>query len=169
MENMAYDVIVVGGGNAALCAALAAREKGAKVALLERAPEDQRGHLGGRLLNRRVARAGQHAHARLWQNFAPEPKRPPNRAEGLLAVRDFDGSAEASEAFDAAHFREQLTVTPGRVVVAGTTAKRAARQVPDFLLYFTRDLPLGTVKSLLRRARLKLRSAHGSVHPGDNR
>ena len=38
-----YDAIVVGGGNAALCAALSAREHGAKVLLLERAPEDQRG------------------------------------------------------------------------------------------------------------------------------
>ncbi len=38
-----HDVIVVGGGNAALCAALSAREHGAKVLLLERAPEDRRG------------------------------------------------------------------------------------------------------------------------------
>jgi tricarballylate dehydrogenase len=38
-----YDVIVVGGGNAALCAALSAQESGAKVLLLERAPEAERG------------------------------------------------------------------------------------------------------------------------------
>ena len=37
------DVVVVGGGNAALCAALAAAEKGVSVALLERAPEEKRG------------------------------------------------------------------------------------------------------------------------------
>jgi tricarballylate dehydrogenase len=43
MRDAGYDVVVVGGGNAALCAALSAREHGAKVLVLERAPEDQRG------------------------------------------------------------------------------------------------------------------------------
>ena len=40
---MPYDMIVVGGGNAALCAALSAQEHGAKVLVLERSPEDKRG------------------------------------------------------------------------------------------------------------------------------
>ena len=37
------DVIVVGAGNAAFCAALAAREKGASVLMLERAPREEDG------------------------------------------------------------------------------------------------------------------------------
>src|SRR6201995_5194489 len=43
MPESNYDVIVVGGGNAAMCAALSAREQGASVLVLERAPEEQRG------------------------------------------------------------------------------------------------------------------------------
>jgi tricarballylate dehydrogenase len=38
-----YDVIVVGGGNAAFSAALAARERGANVVMLEKAPKDEAG------------------------------------------------------------------------------------------------------------------------------
>src|SRR5258705_1525928 len=43
MPEAEYDVIVVGAGNAAFCAALAAQENGAKVLVLERAPEDENG------------------------------------------------------------------------------------------------------------------------------
>src|SRR5882724_11614366 len=38
-----YDVIVIGGGNAALCAAMAARHVVSRVLVLERAPEHMRG------------------------------------------------------------------------------------------------------------------------------
>jgi len=38
-----YDVIIVGGGNAALCAALSAREHSKRVLVLERAPEEEAG------------------------------------------------------------------------------------------------------------------------------
>ncbi len=43
MSTQEYGVVVVGGGNAALSAALSAAEHGARVAVLERAPEEERG------------------------------------------------------------------------------------------------------------------------------
>ena len=43
MSDQTFDVIVVGGGNAAFCAALSAQEQGVNVLVLERAPEAQRG------------------------------------------------------------------------------------------------------------------------------
>ena len=42
-ENAVYDVLVIGGGNAALCAALSASECGARVLVVEAAPPDFRG------------------------------------------------------------------------------------------------------------------------------
>ena len=43
MKDLESDVVVVGAGNAAMCAALAAREQGATVVILEAAPETESG------------------------------------------------------------------------------------------------------------------------------
>lgn len=42
-EEKAWDVIIVGAGNAATCAALSAKEQGASVLMIEKAPFDERG------------------------------------------------------------------------------------------------------------------------------
>ncbi|ETP67308.1 hypothetical protein G159_19365 [Planococcus glaciei CHR43] len=43
MTGNTYDVVVVGAGNAALCAAISAHESGAKVLVLEKGPKEKRG------------------------------------------------------------------------------------------------------------------------------
>jgi succinate dehydrogenase/fumarate reductase flavoprotein subunit len=46
MSNQkSYDLVVVGAGNAALCAAISAREEGAEVLVLEKGPKHKRGSL----------------------------------------------------------------------------------------------------------------------------
>ena len=43
MNGNEWDVVIVGAGNAACCAALAASEQGASVVLIECAPKDESG------------------------------------------------------------------------------------------------------------------------------
>src|SRR5690242_14997642 len=70
-----YDVIVVGGGNAAFCAALASQEQGARVLVLEAAPQEERGGnsrftAGGM----RVAYSGVEDLARLMPDLTEEER-----------------------------------------------------------------------------------------------
>ena len=53
-----YDVVVVGGGNAALCAAMEARRGGATVAIIEAAPRYLRGGNSRHTRNVRYLHAG---------------------------------------------------------------------------------------------------------------
>ena len=57
LTNRLYDVVVIGGGNAGLCAALTAREAGATVAVIECAPRHFRGGNSRHTRNLRSAHA----------------------------------------------------------------------------------------------------------------
>jgi tricarballylate dehydrogenase len=63
------DVLVIGGGNAALCAALEAADGGARVTVLERAPMDERGGNSKYTRNIRVAHG---AVAQMSGSYDPE-------------------------------------------------------------------------------------------------
>lgn len=61
-DSRSWDVLVIGGGNAALCAAMTARETGASVLLLESAPRHFRGGNSRHTRNLRYAHAGANDH-----------------------------------------------------------------------------------------------------------
>ena len=92
-----YDVIVVGAGNAALCAALAAREHCEKVLVLERAPQDESGgnsrYTAGLL---RIVYNGAEDMQRLIADLSPE----------ILAQTDFGTYTEAQFLDDMARVTE---------------------------------------------------------------
>jgi tricarballylate dehydrogenase len=97
----AFDVIVVGAGNAAMAAAMSAREQGARrVLMLEKAPRELRGgntHYSGGLFRFAYDRA---------EDLAPIVPDAENRVRGFFA---------GVEPYPAAHFRADLDrVTEGR-------------------------------------------------------
>lgn len=51
------------------------------------------------------------------------------------------------EAVGERHYREQIPITAGRIVVTGGKPKRLKKKIPDFLLYFTRDILLAVVEA----------------------
>lgn len=97
-----YDVVVLGGGNAGLCAALSARETGARVALLERAPETEKGgnsaHTGGAF---RVAYDGVDDLKRLV----------PDLLDSEIETSDF-GTYSAEDFFDELAVQSQYRADP---------------------------------------------------------
>jgi tricarballylate dehydrogenase len=85
-----WDVIVVGGGNAGLIAALSAREQGAEVLVLERAPVEERG-------GNSAFTAG--AFRCVYDGVGDLRKAMPDLSEDEVARTDF-GSYTAEQFFD---------------------------------------------------------------------
>jgi type I restriction enzyme R subunit len=75
------------------------------------------------------------------------PERHVNEAETCRTLVRPNLEAAGWEANGERHYREQIAVTAGRVFVAAGKPKRLERKVPDFLLYFTRDVMLGVVEA----------------------
>src|ERR1700680_1605537 len=90
-----YDVIVIGGGNAALCAAIAARHLVQRVLVLERAPEHMRGGNTRHTRNIRCAHAvsdqyfsGPYAEEEFLQDLIGVSGAPANLDLAKLTVRE---------------------------------------------------------------------------------
>lgn len=97
-----YDAIVLGGGNAGLCAALSARESGARVAIIEKAPVAEKGgnsaHTGGAF---RVA----------YEGVGDLKQLMPDLLDSELENSDF-GTYSAEEFFDELAVQSQYRADP---------------------------------------------------------
>ena len=92
------DVLVIGGGNAALCAALTAREGGAAVLLLEAAPREWRGGNSMHTRNLRCMHdapqdvlAGSYAEEEFWQDLLKVTGGRTDERLARVAIRDSAG------------------------------------------------------------------------------
>lgn len=90
-----WDVVVIGGGNAGLVAAMAANDLGARVLVLESAPKHLRGGNSRHTRNLRCISDGQHEHGsgrygfdELWDDLCNVGEGPNNEELARLTVRE---------------------------------------------------------------------------------
>jgi len=94
LRDFSPDVLIAGGGNAGLCAAIEAREAGASVLLLESAPRDFRGGNSRHTRNLRYVHssadavmAGQYLEEEFWDDLKRVTGGKTNEALARLAIR----------------------------------------------------------------------------------
>ena len=90
-----YDVLVIGGGNAGLSAAITAREQGASVLLLECAPKHFRGGNSRHTRNMRLAHetqfepyTGAYPEKEMWDNYIKATGGADNLELAKMVIRD---------------------------------------------------------------------------------
>jgi tricarballylate dehydrogenase len=112
-----YDVLVIGGGNAALCAALSAREAGASVLLLEAAPRAWRGGNSQHTRNLRCMHdapqdvlTGAYAEEEYWQDLKKVTGGITNETLARLVIRDSSNCRDWMR-WHGVHFQPSLTGT----------------------------------------------------------
>ncbi len=117
MTTRDYDVIVIGGGNAALCAALTARENGAEVLLLESAPRDWRGGNSQHTRNLRCMHDApqdvlteDYPEEEYWQDLQKVTGGLTNESLARLAIRDSSSCREWMRRHGV-HFQDALSGT----------------------------------------------------------
>jgi tricarballylate dehydrogenase len=115
--NEVYDVVVIGGGNAALCAALTARAAGASVLVLEHAPKEFRGGNSRHTRNLRAMHLGptltltdSYSESDYWKDLLDVTG---GRTNEYLARITIQGTAEMVTWMEGqgAHFQPSLSGT----------------------------------------------------------
>lgn len=111
-----WDVVVIGGGNAAIVAAIAAEEVGARVLVLERAPKHMRGGNTRHTRNIRIVHgpddynSGEYSYDELWRDLCNVGEGPQDEELASWTVR----TSEEMPAWMAAHgarWQQPLTGT----------------------------------------------------------
>ena len=99
-----FDVLIVGGGNAALCAAMTAQEAGAKVLLLESAPKEFRGGNSRHTRNLRYLHAqgnkyltGPYAEEEFWDDLLHVTDGQTNEQLSRFTIRESEDLGEWME------------------------------------------------------------------------
>ena len=111
------DVLVIGGGNAALCAALMAREAGASVTILESAPKEWRGGNSSHTRNLRVMHdgpqdvlLGTYSEEEYWEDLLKVTGGLTNEALARMVIRS-SSSCRAWMMKHGVHFQAPLSGT----------------------------------------------------------